>query len=252
MSTKPRLFINGYGVADVPFGYGSGYANSLCYRQEITEITQDMWDSIADGSFKGVHAGMHYTAPSGRTYWFADADYFFGTGDTEQTAHHMLVIEDEISHTAQHQTSNTTTGGATASLIYTTTLPNYQSELETDFGATHIKTQSVLLNTGAGSWGWESKSAIIMNARMVFGSPICYTGNTSEVFNGGNRCRQLSLFQAMPETIIASNAGNNARAHWWLDDVETATHFGLVSEEGFASIHGASYANGIRRAFLIG
>ena len=84
------------------FGSGAGAANRLAFKEEITEITAEMWASIADGTFDKVHVGMHYTAPSGRTYYFADADYFFGSGNTEQTAHHMLVIEDEINHTAQH------------------------------------------------------------------------------------------------------------------------------------------------------
>ena len=239
------------------FGSGAGAANRLAFKEEITEITAEMWASIADGTFDKVHVGMHYTAPSGRTYYFADADYFFGTGNTEQTSHHMLVIEDEINHTAQHQTSNVTTGGATSSLIYTTTLPGIQSELTADFGAAHIKTQSVLLSNAVSSgspsgWAWANKDAQLMNARMVFGNPICYTGNTGEMYNGGNRCRQLSLFQAMPETIVARNAGDSARAHWWLDDVESAAYFGYVLYGGTAYYVSASYACGVRRAFLIG
>ncbi len=238
-------------------GSGSGAANSLVFKEEITEITDDMYDSIADGSFDKVHAGMHYTAPSGRTYYLADADYFFGTGGTEQTNHHMLVIEDEINHTAQHQTTNVTTGGATSSLIYTTTLPSIQGELETDFGADHIITQSVLLcNTVSSgipsSWAWADKASMIMNANMVFGHPILYSGNTGEMFNGGNRHRQLSLFKAMPETIVARTAGTTTRAHWWLDDTESAAYFGHVDYVGYARTGSASAVVGVRRAFLIG
>lgn len=238
-------------------GTGAGWANSNIYREEITSITADMWAHIADGSFTGLHVGMHYTAPSGRTYWFADADYFFGSGNTEQTAHHILVIEDKINHTAAHHTSNTTTGGATSSDIYTNTLPTYQSELETDFGASHIKTQSIQLsNTVSGGspsdWAPTNVNSMLMNARMVFGGPICYLGNTGEMFNGGNRFRQLSLFRAMPETIIARNAGDSTRANWWLDDVESSSAFGALDLHGYAHDGSASYARGIRRAFLIG
>ena len=238
------------------FGSGSGAANRLAFREEITEITEEMWDSIGDGSFDAVHVGMHYTAPSGRTYFFADADYFFGHGDTEMTDHHMLVIEDEINGHQQHQTTNVTTGGATSSLIYTTYLPAHQSELEADFGAAHILEARLLLSNAVSSgmpsgWAWTGKKSFLMNMPMVFGHYLQYSGNTGEMFNGGNRVRQLALFQAMPETIIARNAETDARDWWWTDDVASAALFGRVDYDGHAADAGASTAGGVRRAFLI-
>ena len=238
------------------FGSGSGAANRLAFREEITEITEEMWYSIGDGSFDAVHVGMHYTAPSGRKYFFADADYFFGHGDTEMTDHHMLVIEDEINGHQQHQTTNVTTGGATSSLIYTTYLPAHQSELEADFGAAHILEARLLLSNAVSNglpsgWAWAGKKSFLMNMPMVFGHYLQYTGNTGEMFNGGNRVRQLALFQAMPETIIARNAETDARDWWWTDDVASAAYFGLVNSGGNAAGTGASAAGGVRRAFLI-
>lgn len=238
------------------FGSGSGAANRLAFREEITEITEEMWDSIGDGSFDAVHVGMHYTAPSGRKYFFADADYFFGHGDTEMTDHHMLVIEDECQGTAQHQTTNVTTGGATNSLIYTTYLPAHQSELEADFGAAHILEARLLLsnavsNGSPSGWAWAGKKSFLMNMPMVFGHYLQFTGNTGEMYNGGNRVRQLALFQAMPETIISRLASTQARQWWWTDDVASAANFGTVSHTGDANIYGASGAGGARRAFLI-
>ena len=238
------------------FGSGSGAANRLAFREEITEITEEMWDSIGDGSFDAVHVGMHYTAPSGRKYFFADADYFFGHGDTEMTDHHMLVIEDECQGTAQHQTTNVTTGGATSSLIYTTYLPAHQSELEADFGAAHILEARLLLsnavsNGSPSGWAWAGKKSFLMNMPMVFGHYLQFTGNTGEMYNGGNRVRQLALFQAMPETIISRLASAQARQWWWTDDVASAANFGLVTSHGYANSHSASDAGGVRRAFLI-
>ena len=238
------------------FGSGSGAANRLAFREEITEITEEMWDSIGDGSFDAVHVGMHYTAPSGRKYFFADADYFFGHGDTEMTDHHMLVIEDECQGTAQHQTTNVTTGGATSSLIYTTYLPAHQSELEADFGADHILEARLLLcnavsNGMPSGWAWTGKKSFLMNMPMVFGHYLQFTGNTGEMYNGGNRVRQLALFQAMPETIISRLAATQARQWWWTDDVASAAYFGNVNYHGTAGNGGASFAFGVRRAFLI-
>ena len=239
------------------FGSGSGAANRLAFREEITEITDDMFDSISDGSFDLVHVGMHYTAESGRKYFFADADYFFGHGDIEMTDHHMLVIEDECQDTAQHQTTNVTTGGATSSLIYTTYLPAHQSELEADFGASHIIEARILLSNAVSSgvpsgWAWTGKSSFLMNMPMIFGHYLQYPGNTGEMFNGGNRVRQLALFQAMPETIISRLASTQARQWWWTDDVASAAYFGAVAGSGNADYFSASYSGGVRRAFLIG
>lgn len=238
-------------------GSGSGAANRLAFREEITEITDAMWQSIANGDFNKVHVGMHYTAASGRKYWFADADYFFGAGDTEQTNHHMVVIEDTIQHTAQHQATNITTGGAQSSLIYTSTLPTYQSELEADFGASHIKSQKILMSNATSNgmpsgWSWVAKSSFIMNMCMVFGHYLQYNGNTGEMFNGGNRVRQLSLFQAMPETIIARLASTDARQWYWLDDVASSADWASVANTGYARYYSASGDGGVRRAFLIG
>lgn len=239
------------------FGSGSGAANRLAFKEEITEITAEMFASIADGSFDKVHVGMHYTAPSGRKYFFADADYFFGHGDTEMTDHHMLVIEDECQGTAQHQTSNVTTGGAASSLIYTTYLPAHQSELEADFGASHIKEARLLMSNAVSNgmpsgWAWAGKKSFLLNMPMVFGHYLHLTGNTGEMYNGGNRVRQCALFQAMPETIISRLASTQARQWWWTDDVASAAYFGHVANDGAATHYGASYAAGVRRAFLIG
>lgn len=180
------------------FGSGSGAANRLAFREEITEITDEMWASIADGTFDKVHVGMHYTAASGRKYWFADADYYFGKSSPEQTSHHMLVVEDEISHTAQHQTTNVATGGATASLIYTTTLPGIQSELNADFGESHILTQSLYLtnaisNNVASGGAYIDKKAALLNICQVMGHGLGYTEGTGQYLNSLLRERQLSL-----------------------------------------------------------
>ena len=239
-------------------GSGAGAANALTFKEEITEITQEMWDSIANGDFNAVHVGMHYTAPSGRTYYFADADYYFGKGyPNEQTHHHMLVIEDEINHTANHQASNVTTGGAASSLIYTTTLPSIQGELEADFGASHILEQDISLTNAVSSGApsgqtYVTKKCLLLCEKQVFGNDIRVTQGSNYFYNSLIRERQLSLFKNMPETIVARSAGTTSRTWWWLDDVESAANFGGVNYYGGADYYSASGAFGVRRAFLIG
>lgn len=237
-------------------GSGSGAANSLVFKEEITEITDEMYASIADGSFDKVHVGMHYTAPSGRDYYLADADYFFRHGDADMNFHHMLVIEGDISITAQHQTSHVTTGGAKASLIYTTTLPAHQAELETDFGASHIKEARILMSNAVtngvpSGWEWLGKKSFIPNMPMIFGHYLQYSGNTGEMFNGGNRVRQAALFQKMPDLIVAILHDTQARQWYWCDDVASASCFASV-DGGGANYVGAAHVYGVRRAFLIG
>lgn len=240
-------------------GSGAGTANSLTFREEITEITDDMYDSISDGSFDLAHTGMHYTAPSGRTFWFAHADYNYGMGGTEQDRHTMLVIEDDITITSAHHSTNTTEGGAVASDIYTTVLPAHQGELEADFGAEHIIPQYIYLTNavtnGVASGGaWASLYSSILTEKQILGNDIRCTDGINYYMNFMGRERQLALFANMPETIIAHEAGTTNRAPYWTDTVESNATFSYESVSGNVRIDagGASSVLGVRRAFFIG
>ena len=204
--------------------------------------------SVANGTFDAVHAGMHYTAPSGRTYWFADADYFLRTGDTDLTSHHFLILEDVPAHNASHHSTNTTEGGAYGSDIYQTVLPTYQSELETDFGSGTILPVKVLLSnaadsTGPTSWAWQSLNSMIPNMAMMFGHSNTYSGSSKTMYNEGNRNRQLSVCQNLPESI-------NERVNYWLDDPMSAAYFAVVGDDGYVVNVKASNTYEVRRAFL--
>lgn len=238
-------------------GSGAGTANSLTFREEITEVTDDMYDSISDGSFDLVHTGMHYTAPSGRTYWFAHADYNYGMGATEQTHHTMLVIEDDITITSPHHSTSTTEGGAAASDIYTTVLPAHQGELEADFGAEHIIPQDIYLTNavtnGVASGGaWASLYSSILTEKQIFGNDIRYTDGPNYFLNFLARERQLALFANMPETIVAHEAGTTTRKDWWTDTVESNVSFGVVTNKGIEYYSGTTLNGGVRRALFIG
>ena len=238
-------------------GSGAGAANSLTFREEITEVTDDMIDSISDGSFDLVHVGMHYTAPSGRNYWFGHADYNYGMGGTQQDRHTMLVIEDDITITSAHHSTNTTEGGAVASDIYTTVLPAHQGELEADFGAEHIIPQDIYLTNavtnGVASGGaWASLYSSILTEKQIFGNDIRYTDGPNYFLNFLARERQLALFANMPETIVAHEAGTTNRKTYWTDTVESASDFGDANSGGNANYYYASNVFGVRRAFFIG
>lgn len=259
MSSIDKINVGGtiYDIKDSKIiGIGSGRANSLVYREEITEITSDMWQDIYNGNFEKVHVGMRYTAPSGRTYWFAHANYNKGMGGTEQTRNTMLVIEDDITITSAHHSTNTTEGGALASDIYTTVLPAHQGELEEDFGAEHIIPQSIYLTNavtnGVASGGaWTSLYSSILTEKQIFGNDIGFTDGATYFHNFFARERQLALFANMPETIVAHEAGTN-RITYWTDTVESASHFGLAGGNGSTNLDNASRVAGVRRALFIG
>lgn len=236
---------------------GSGVANSRCFIEEITEITPEMWNDISTGTFKIVHVGMHYTAPSGRKYWFAEANYFKNKFENDTSFNHMVVVEDECLHTAQHQTTADTTGGTTNSLIYTTTLPAYQSELDADFGTDHIKEIDLNLSTGVTNGeptqgSWISKKSFIMNMCMVYGHQFSPIATSGRMRNAGNRMTQLMLFRTFPETIVSRLSSTQERYWYWLDDVLSSTHFAHVYPYGFPGQNEAHRYDGVRRAFVIG
>lgn len=251
---------------DDHYGSGAGAANSHVYKDDITTITADMWSSIANGTFDGIHVGMHYTAASGRSYWFADADYFYrhrlrvnGTYQTV-TDHHILVVEDEINHQAKQNNTDSTQQGCVASTMFTTTLPGIQSELETDFGASHILTVPIVVpfnytvSNATATTANIMADVFLLNTAMVWGSfMLSHPDNSDETYPlewyCSNRSRQLSLFRGLPDAIVAPYNGNDYSAYW-LDDIVSEERYGSV-DNCLPTNRRASSTAGIRRAFVI-
>ena len=227
-----------------------GFHNSI-YRGENlgTEVTQDQWDAISAGTFDDLFIGDYWTI-NGTVYRIAAFDYWLHSGDTECTTHHVVIVPDSSLYNAQMNTSNITTGGYISSAMYTANLTQAKTSIKGDFNATHILSHREYLTNAvtsgrASAGAWVDSDIELMNESMVYGKhfepvsdgsnvPCAYTVDTS----------QLPLF-ALEHSRICN------RAHWWLRDVVSATHFAQVTFDGLCLFTDASIALGVRPAFGI-
>lgn len=220
-----------------------------------TEYTAELKSDISSGKFEKALVGGYLTINNHR-YYFAHADYWLHTGDTECTTHHMVVIPSGNLATGKFNSTNTTNGAYAGSDLYTgnndnSVLATVKNIIETDFGATNILSHREYLanavsNGNQSSGAWYDSKIDLMNERMVYGNnvfggvcdgvtiPNLYTVDKS----------QLKLFNERPELITT-------RANWWLRDVVSSTNFAGVIGLGNANRGEASASFGIRPAFAI-
>ena len=227
---------------------GAARANALPFEHDLgTSFTAEQSADIRSGKFEKVRTGGYWTINS-RKYWAAHADYRLHCGDTELTTHHMLVIPDKSLYNGVMNDTNVTTGGYYGSKMKTSGLANALATVKADFGADHILTHRILLanavsNGISSGWAWYDSQIDLMNEKMVYGSHAWGGGSQNGHDTGADKS-QLALFQARPDLITN-------RENYWLRDVQSATHFCRVTDDGRADAWFASNSFGVRPAFLI-
>lgn len=227
---------------------GASRANSFIYEHDLgTSFTAEQSADIRAGKFEKVRTGGYWTI-NGRKYWAAHADYRLHCGDTELTTHHMLVIPDRSFYSGVMNDTNVTTGAYYGSKMKTSGLADALATVKADFGADHILTHRVLLTNAVSNglssgWAWYDSQIDLMNEHMVYGS-YAWGGGSQNGHDTGADKSQLALFQARPDLITN-------RENWWLRDVQSATNFCPVTDDGRANAWGASNSVGVRPAFLI-
>ena len=233
----------------------AGFHNSIYRGKKLgTSVTAAQYAEISAGTFKDMFIGDYWEINS--VIWrIAAFDYWLHDGDTECTAHHVLIVPDSNLATAKMNNSNVTTGGYVGCDYYTAANSNTgkataKSAIEGAFGSAHILSHRQLLSNAvtngvASGWAWYDSTFELMSESMVYGAPISGAQKTGDTnFNIGIDKTQLPLFQHEPSRICN-------RADWWLRDVVSATYFAFVSGYGYAGYFGASTSLGIRPAFAI-
>lgn len=233
----------------------AGAHNAIYRGKDITDLFYNgtLSEQIAAGTFDDIFIGDYIIGRnSGRKYLVADINYRLNCGDTECTTPHVLMIPEKIMGTAKMNDSNITTGGYTGSKMYTTNLAPFKTVINNDFGAGHILSHKNVLTNAvtdgkSSGWAWFDSTIELMNESMVYGHNAWGSHHGYET---GSDKKQLSLFKLDQSKIIARN-DNNERYWWWLRDVVSSTSFAAVDSYGFAGNASASYAGGVRPAFLI-
>lgn len=225
-----------------------------------TAFTDEQKANIQNGSFKDLWVGDYWQSGNVK-YRIADIDYWYNTGDTAFTKHHLVIVPDTNLYNAQmHNTesgayeageANTTAGGYTGSDMYLTNLENAKTTITAFFGdalLTHREYLTNAVTSGYPSAGaWFDSSVELMNEPMVYGSYIFTpAGNGSRIVNRYTVSKQqLALFALCPRLICN-------RATYWLRDVVSASYFARVNSNGFASCISASGSYGVRPVFPVG
>lgn len=221
--------------------------------------------AVAAGTFDDIFPGDYITKTvtvDGTTYtdvkWIvADLDYHLHRGDTETTAHHVVLIPEDNIGSSKMNSSDTTSGGYQGSYMWSTTIPKYVTGITNAFGSDHVLThrerltKQVDTNAYAGGGGmgngattytsgeWTDVKVNIPNEAMMYGhAPFASSGRDTYDCN-----KQLSAFRY---------GQNFTRSSWcWLRDVASAVFFASASLNGEADFLNASNVYGVRPYFLL-
>lgn len=244
-------------LTDILSYNNAGLHNAL-YRGKYlgTALTSEQSAAIRAGTFEDLYIGDYWTI-DGINYRIADFDYFYGSGDTECTTHHVMIVPDQcLDLDKKMNDSNVTTGGYTGSKMYTTYMATAKNKAVSAFGSSHILSHreyfcNAVSNGRPSGGAWFDSTSELMSEAMVYG------GNFFEPVSDGSTvpakysvaCKQLNLFRHRPDLIIAKNSGE--RKWYWLRNVVSGTGFADVVDYGYANCDNASYAFGVRLAFPI-
>lgn len=218
--------------------------------------------AVADGNLEkyGLKPGDQKTI-NGHTYVIAGLNPMKGPHSYRVNTNHVGLIV--IPHTTQawNASGNTSTGadgrGAgymNSDLHYylkNTVLPMCNTNLGAANLISHNKLLSNAVNTSgynkigeasgcASGWAWEDTKICALSEVQVYGAAIC----SSSLFDTGEACRQLEVFQKYSHTEIFGNE------YPWLRDVVSASYAALCYGTGNAGRDTASNAYSVAALIL--
>lgn len=227
---------------------GAGAHNSIYRGKNLgTSVTAAQWAAIADGSFTDLYIGDYWVI-DGVNWRIAAFDYYYKTGDTPCTTHHVVIVPDTILYNAAMNSTNTTAGGYVGSAMYTANLEQAKTIIKAAFGSAHVITKRELLTTAVNGnapsgWAWVDSDVELMNEVQVYGS-VAWGAHDGNGYNVASDDGQFPLF-------VFDRTKLHSRENYWLRDVSSATIFSLVDGSGNASRFNASGSFGVRPAFAI-
>lgn len=232
--------------------FNNAGAHNAIYRGKNlgTSVTAAQWAAIANGTFADLYIGDYWVI-GGVNWRIAAFDYYYKTGDTSCTTHHVVIVPDTNLYTHVMNDTNITTGGYIGSKMYTEGLAQAKTQINSAFGSSHILSHRQLLvnavTNGKPSGGsWYDSTVELMTEQNVYGGKIFGAGND------GSTIPYLYTIDKSQFPLFAHDPSMISNRQWfWLRDVVSAAHFALVSNFGYAATHDASYACGVRPAFSI-
>ena len=210
--------------------------------------------AVSEGNLEkyGLKPGDQKTI-NGHTYVIAGLNPMKGPHSYRVNTNHVGLIV--IPHTTQawNASGNTSTGADGRGAGYMNSDLHYYLKntvlpmCNTDLGATNLISHNKLLSNAvntsgynklgeasgcASGWAWEDTKICALSEVQVYGAAIC----SSSLFDTGEACRQLEVFQKYSHTEIFGNE------YPWLRDVVSASLAAFCHDHGFAADRAASAA----------
>lgn len=232
--------------------FNNAGAHNAIYRGKNlgTSVTAAQWAAIANGTFADLYIGDYWVI-GGVNWRIAAFDYYYKTGDTSCTTHHVVIVPDTNLYTHVMNDTNITTGGYIGSKMYTEGLAQAKTQINSAFGSSHILSHRQLLvnavTNGKPSGGSLYDSTVeLMTEQNVYGGKIFGAGND------GSTIPYLYTIDKSQFPLFAHDPSMISNRQWfWLRDVVSAANFANVSGNGSANYTIASFAHGVRPAFSI-
>ena len=232
--------------------FNNAGAHNAIYRGKNlgTSVTAAQWAAIANGTFADLYIGDYWVI-GGVNWRIAAFDYYYKTGDTSCTTHHVVIVPDTNLYTHVMNDTNITTGGYIGSKMYTEGLAQAKTKINNAFGSSHILSHRQLLvnavTNGEPSGGsWYDSTVELMAEQNVYGGKIFGAGND------GSTIPYLYTIDKSQFPLFAHDPSMISNRQWfWLRDVVSAAVFARVSYDGRAACADASVAGSVRPAFSI-
>ena len=214
-----------------------------------SSVTSAQWAAIQAGTFDDLYIGDYWTI-NGIEWVIVAFDYYYNTGDTACTTHHVVVIPRTNLYNAQMNTENVTTGAYVGSKMYTENLNQAKTTIQNAFGASHLLSirqhfQNATTNGYESGGTWYDATVWLMSEANVYG------GNVFKSVINGTGWPNLYSIDNRQYPYFRFALPNEKRAWYWLRDVANSSHFAYVDSRGNSSAGSASASGGVRPAFCI-
>ncbi len=215
-----------------------------------TTVTAEQKAAIQNGTFDNMFPGSYWYI-NNIVWLIADMDYWYNTGDTAFTRHHLVIVPENGLYREKMNETNTTEGGYALSYMRREGLNRAKEMAQAAFGDMILTHREYLTNTvvdGHPSAGaWFDSDVELMNEIMVYGCPIFSTTNNGVTVSYRQMAdkQQLALFRLSPLAI-------NTRQTFWLRDIVTDKDFTIVYDFGTALYGNVKDNRSVRPVFPIG
>ena len=247
-----NLLAGVYGTPAVfPLVNNAGAHNSVHRGVSLgTSVSAAQYTAIGAGTFEDMYIGDYWTINS--VVWrIAAFDYYYNTGDTACTTHHVVIVPDTSLYDSAMNSTNTTEGGYYNSAMKQSNLATALSKINSAFGSGHILSHrnqfvNAVANGRPSNGSWYDTTVDLMTEVNVFG-----THHFSPVGDGTNIPYNYAVDKSIFPLFIARPDLQCNRQTFWLRDVVSSARFARANYDGCCDCANASYSFGVRPAFCL-